>query len=268
WGYPRPGPDGTPRLAHPGLVRPLRRELPSSGRQVVDVIGVGPTAFRSHLCSDPGCCPARGTPLSQVAASQVAATMVFGGASLLPDEESVIADVKPGPAPEARSGPGGEPGWGGPADRTAALARWRELVVAGDPDPGPLPGLLDALVEPSVRDALLLCLVPGSGELPERVLAGADGMVDLAGVLSHRPDPDLAERGRRVLSAAARYAPAGRRADPLAVLAWLAWWRGNGTRGRLLAMRALADVPGHRLAVLVTQLLAEGVPPPWLETAD
>jgi len=82
------------------------------------------------------------------------------------------------------------------------------------------------------------------------------------------PDAQVLERGRRVLSALARSAPPGRRAEVLALMSWAAWWQGEGGRGRLLAERALADRPGHRLAGLVLQMLAASLPPPWVGRQD
>jgi hypothetical protein len=84
-------------------------------------------------------------------------------------------------------------------------------------------------------------------------------------VMGAEPDAELLERGRVLLSAVAREAPPGRRVDALALLAWSAWYAGHGSRGRLLVQRALADVPTHRLARLVDQLLFLGVAPTWVE---
>jgi hypothetical protein len=65
------------------------------------------------------------------------------------------------------------------------------------------------------------------------------------------------------LAHVARTAPPGRRAQALAVLSWMAWWSGAGARARLLAGRALDDEPGHRMALMLDQLLLRGVPPGW-----
>lgn len=260
-GDPRPGPDGRPVPVHRVLVHQVRRELPRHGIGVVDVLAVGPTAFRSCLCEDLRCCPVTGTSLAEVAASEVSASMVLAGIPLGASAEATTADVEPVPPPTAEPGRG-TAGWGAPGNRAPALARWRQLLDEEATDPGPLPGLLEALADTTLRDALLVSLVPGAGRSPERLLAAPDGR-DLPELFGRRPDPELAERGRRVLAAAARYAPAGRRAEPLSMLAWLAWWCGDGARARHLTQRALADAPGQRLATLVGELLARGAPPPW-----
>jgi hypothetical protein len=118
-----------------------------------------------------------------------------------------------------------------------------------------------------VRDAVLLSLVPGSGTAPEELAAGRDD--GTAGwLLDGNPDDELLERGRRLLSAVARTAPEGRRAEALGMLAWMAWWAGHGARARLLAARALADQPDHRLSLLVDELLRAGVPPAWVDVPD
>ena len=81
------------------------------------------------------------------------------------------------------------------------------------------------------------------------------------------PDRDLVRRGARLLAAVARRAPAGDRAAPLASLAWLSWWSGDGVRARLLVARALEDDPAYSLALLVATLVDHSVPPPWHDPA-
>jgi hypothetical protein len=153
-----------------------------------------------------------------------------------------------------------------PARADEALERWRQLLhrAAVHPDRlGDVAWLGRALQDRWLRDAALLTLVPGSGTAPEELLAGADDG-SLTGLFDERPDHELLEHGRVLLSAVARTAPPGERVDALALLAWMSWWAGDGARGRLLAGRALADGPGHRLAGLVDALLRLGVPPTWV----
>ena len=90
-------------------------------------------------------------------------------------------------------------------------------------------------------------------------------MPDLRDFTDRPPDRRAFEAARELVAAVARGAPAGERAEALAVLAWMAWWQGSGARGRLLVGLALADRPGHRLAAIVDRLLAYGVPPSWVD---
>jgi len=269
--------------AYRPLVRDVRRRLEAAGCHVLDVLAVGAAGWRSYLCHDPACCPPAGHPLADVTDGALAAWMIAQGHVLAPDEQALLADVEPvarGPA-----APGGPP----PARPTAeqAMARWRALLardpVAPPADPPPAdpasgeagatpsrdtpPGLdvrwlAAALQDRWFRDAVLLTLVPGAGTAPEEALAGVDSDA-LEGLFDAPPDAELLARGTALLATVARTAGPGERADALALMAWAAWWSGEGVRGRLLAARAMADQPSHTLAALVDQLLYVGVPPGW-----
>jgi hypothetical protein len=264
-------------MPHRRLVRDLRRQVAAQGWSLQDVIGVGADRWRSYTCADPSCCPPGGRPLAEVLGSRVAACQVGDGRVLAADEESLVADVAPvtgaGPPAGGRTGVpvaegpavGSVPGTG--LDAMAALQRWRALLESappGDEVPGQLGWLIDALQDRWLRDAVLLTLVPGAGTAPEELLAGGDDAV-LDGLLDQAPNQDLLERGRALLAAVARAAPPGSRVDALALLAWMSWWAGDGARARLLAGRALADQPAHRLARLVDGLLRVGVAPAWVQ---
>jgi hypothetical protein len=285
-----PGADGTV-LPHRRLVRDLRRQVLGQGWSLQDVIGVGASRWRSYSCSDPSCCPAAGRPLEEVLASRVATFQIGDGRVLAADEAGLVADVAPRPStadtagtagsrspaaplvdtsvdPEVDSSVGASPPGG--LDAAAALRRWRALLETVPPAagraeaPAQLGWLIEALQDRWLRDAVLLTLVPGSGTAPEELLAGGDDSV-LDGLLDQAPDTELLERGRVLLSAVARAAPPGSRVDALALLAWMSWWAGDGARARLLAGRALADQPAHRLARLVDSLLRVGVAPEWVQ---
>lgn len=260
---------GPIRLPHRSLVRELERRAPRHGLSVIDVFAVGDSRWRSYRCPDPGCCPAEGYSLEAALSGPAAAQLIADGHVLAADEATLLADVDPvpaeGEAPVGSAPVGSAPAGSAPADARAVLARWRALLA--DPCalvPGDVGWLVEALDDHWLRDAVLLTLVPGSGTVPEEILAGADPTV-MDTVFEANPDHELLERGRAVLSAVARSAPPGRRADALALLAWSAWFAGDGSRGRLLARRALTDSPTHRLARLVDQLLLLGVPPTWVE---
>lgn len=264
------------RAAPPRVLRSALRLLPDLGLDVVDAWAVGSAGYRSYRCTDPGCCPRDGRPLDAVLRSRVAAELVLQGCTLVEDEAALVADVLPGPddADDADpdDGAGAAPGAGTPGrgpEPAELLRRWRAALAAdGTTDEaGEGHGVLVRLLGPALRDgrlrdAVMVTLVPGAGRVADALLAGAGGDA-LDTCLRVVPDQDLLDRGVRLLAAAARVARPGRRAGALGALAWLAWWAGQGTRARLLAERALADQPGHRLALLVEGLLEMAVPPPW-----
>ncbi len=120
-----------------------------------------------------------------------------------------------------------------------------------------------------VRDAVLLDLVPGHERLADRVVAGWSGP-EIGAALRAVVDPgsgvappERAERAAHVLRLVVGHRP--RAAVPsLALLGLLAWWVGDGARAAVLVERALADDPGYRLAGLLDDALAAGMPPGWL----
>jgi hypothetical protein len=254
---------GAVRLPHRALVRRLTQQADRQGWPLKDVIAVGQDRWRSYLCDDPECCPATGRPLEEITSSPVAAWMISQGRVLESDERALVADVEPVHTAARATGV--------PLAAAESLRRWRAALEAGESssehgagDPEPDVGWLPAALQDRwLRDAVLLTLIPGAGTAPEEVLAGADPEA-MDGLLDRHPDHDLLERGRVLLAAAARGAPAGQRADPLALLAWAAWWSGEGARARLLADRATSDQPDHRLGLLVNQLLVAGVAPGWV----
>jgi hypothetical protein len=258
-------------LPHRPLAREFQRQAVRAGLAVVDVLGVGATSWQSYKCTGNGCCPPGGHSLADALNGPAAAQMVALGHVLADDEPGLVADVEPSASTERPARVRSSRGGGGRATTLApeaavrALARWRELLQQPEAAaPEDIAELTEVLRDRTLRDAMLLALSPHTGDVPEAVLLGAEPP-DLDEAFGAEPDADLLERGRVLLSAVARSAPPGRRADALALLAWSAWWAGQGTRGRLLAARALADEPGHRLALLVDRVLEGGVAPPWAE---
>jgi hypothetical protein len=263
----------------PGVVELVRDELRRLGLPLVDLLGVSRSAYRSYLCPHRTCCPPEGRPLAEVMEGVLAAHMVFAGYTLAEDESALIADVMPaGEAPGADAADAdaaadaadatrpdvaaGDGNDGVPPDPGQLLAGWRAALDRPDPDLPVLVRLGAAMTDVRLRDAVMLTLVPDAGSAPEDVLAGR--AVPLDSLLARPPEDALLERARAHLAAAARNCSPRARADLLAVLAWLSWWSGDGGRGRLLADLAETTWPGHRLAGMVSVLLRECVPPPWV----
>lgn len=193
------------------------------------------------------------------------------------------------------------PGGSGSADlypwRRAGLALWRaELERAGSelgpepldqdpvgqgaargprawsaPGPAVLGRLQGALDDVLVRDAVMLGFVEGTAPVADRLIAG-DGGQDVGLALRAIVDPGEGRPPAAGRSAAARalleavVAHCSRRAlAPAAtLLAVLAWWEGDGARAGVLVDRALAAEPEYRLATLIDEALAVGMPPGWL----
>jgi hypothetical protein len=253
------------------FVRDLRSVLRRAQVSVLDVVLVDAGRTRSLLCDDASCCPMEGEELGDVTATRTAAAMVLSGRVLAEDESALVADVTPDPWPPEVL-PADERG----ADPDELLARWHALVAArvadggraGDPSPAEVAWLLPAMEDRNLRDALLVSLLPGGVRIARRFARGQVlGVPELDTAEARRPDLTLFEAGRALLAAVARGAPAGRRAEALALLGWMSWWQNDAVRARLLAAMAVQDHPGHRLAGLVDTLLLHGVPPAWLVAA-
>lgn len=253
------------------IARDVRRALRAARMPLLELLVVGPDRYRSLTCTDEACCPAEGRPLAEVGASSMAAEMILEGHVLVDDAEDLIADVRPDPARAVQVEDGHDA-----TDPRRLLDRWGALLAGRDrPDPG-------SLAEPDVtalgvgldhllfRDAVLVSLALPTGQdglgAAVRALRGSSRVhADAARMM---PDHDRLDCGRRVLAEVAARMPGGRRAPALGALAWLEWWRGDGLQARVLAEAALRDRPGHRLAVLVSHLIAAAVPPPWLDQAS
>ena len=246
------------RAAHGGLVH--------AGIGLADVLVVVGERFRSVLCADPRCCPPEGVPLGDLRTTATGAAQVLQGRALAAGEAELAADVRPEPWPPGTSA-------GPPLSPAAALERWRAMVTGrltcevppSDPAPADVAWLVPALADLGFRDAALVALMPGAVDLPDELVAGRGrDTADWTRAEGTPPDRSLLEAGRALLAAVARGAPPGSRAEALALLAWASWWQGVGARARLLAALALEDRPGHRLALIVDELLIRGVRPGWI----
>ncbi len=261
----------------------------------VAVWAVGPDGYLALDCTDLSCCPAGGRPLRELESTQVGAHMVLAGAMVADSRESLVPDV-PAPAAARRNarraaerrrarrsaaeaaGPRALHAW-----RADGLLLWRSTLRAaawGEPVAGPavLGRVWAALDDVVVRDAVLLTLVPGTGDLPERSLAqqepgrlGAEVARALGKVVSPGsgvpPDDDLHLAATRVLERVVAHTAGTDRGPATTLLGLLAWWRGDGARASVLLERALTDDPENRLALLLAEALTAGLAPGWARPA-
>lgn len=246
----------------------MRSALPGAWRS--DEWVVTPDGYASIPCEDERCCPPAGHPLTDLESTQVGAHMVLAGSAVQPDRDS-LGVVGRAPEPDRRRAEGAyaeermrRAATGRAADDRATWADrmieiWRGLWDGSGGDPASSGRFLVALEDVLVRDEVIASLTTGSGE---RVFGpGGSGRPD-----RYRPTRPVVERARAVLEAMVRLAPEGARAAPLAVLAWLAWWSGEGARAGVLAGQCLAEDSTHGLGRLVDDLVRFGVPPGWVES--
>lgn len=255
------------------LGRALRQGLRGAGLRVVEVVHLDETRYWSLDCRDGQCCPPGGRPVSEIFEGPGAAAFVASGATLVPTEAELIADVAVGPMPRpAGVAPRHSPeqwleAWfaalEGAASGAASGAVWGASSPPSVSSP-PLHGFGEAMLNCRLRDCVLLTMSGGSREEAQALLRG-EALAE--SFMSGRPDSELLDRGTGLLAGVARTATTQGRVEALATLGWLAWWRGSGARARLLVAEALGLDSRHRLALLVDSALIGGLAPPWTELA-
>jgi len=265
--------------AHRGVPAWLGRfedDLARLGVDLVDCWQVGDHRFRSLMCTGQGCCPADGWPVTELQSATVSAEMVALGLNPARTREERLPDLSPAPANARRRVAARLRRTGPPrtcADRARCLHAWlRVLAEPSVADERDVALALTGLHDPLVRDAVVLTCTP-DGRMPasELVLTGASGAAGALDALFDQgtgpvpwPDRDLLARATTALAVLARHAQGERRADPLAVMAWAAWWEGDGAGGLDLSDLALASRRDHSLASLVREALRVGTPPGWV----
>jgi hypothetical protein len=243
---------------------------------------VGPSGYAELGCDDDACCPDAGRPLSDLESTVVGAHMVFAGESVAPDRRALRLRGTAPPRSRRSAGRAAaaaraeyrglreDPGPGAPDALHAWIERllrsWRQLWRAAErglPLPAPALGrVLAALEVPVARDAVLTSLTAAWRE-DGRPVPG--GNPPAAVELSVRPpDPTLLRPACAVIEAVVAHAPRARRALPLAVLAFLSWWEGDGSRANVLLEQSLECGEPEGLALLLARVLADGRPPPWV----
>ncbi|AEG44554.1 DUF4192 domain-containing protein [Isoptericola variabilis] len=271
----------------------------------VDPWLVTPHGYRGLDCDDPTCCPPEGHPLDQLAAGEVSAAFVLSGRAVARTQAEAFRIARAPDASRALAGRAASR-WERAGERAragGAKARWRseglaawdearrhaatELRVDGSAGvaaggvrlpPALLGRIGAALADTTVRDAVLLTLVPGAEQAAHRTAGGASAdevgaaTADaVARVVDPRvavlPDEDVVGPARAVLEAVVAHVARRHQAPALTLLALLAWWRGDGGLAAHRVQAALALDPGHRLAVLVRSVLTAGLPPGWVRRA-
>ncbi|MFE6970536.1 DUF4192 domain-containing protein [Isoptericola sp. NPDC057653] len=267
---------------------------------------MGADGYRGLGCSDPACCPPGGRPLGELEHGEVGAAFVVAGRAVAASEQEAHRIVRApvavrdraakaaGRAERARPTAldGEAAGVSTARWRSEAYGVWRDLVrQAADERRAAVPGgetvlpparlgrLAAALADVSVRDAVLLSLVPGGADVADLTAGGAEDEAAvevataraIARVVDPRvgvpPDPATADAARLVLEQVVGAAPRRWHAAPLALLGFLAWWRGDGWLASRRVREALRQDPSHRLAALLAGVLRAAVPPGWVASS-
>ncbi len=254
---------------------------------------VGAQRYRSFDCKNPECCPPDGFPLTALESTVPGAQLVLEGRAPLPSLEALCRVPRASPERRAlvrRAAARWERERERPAEdwRVRSYADWVDavgrLTRRRDQElPAALLGRLAVALEDRVlRDAVLLWCIPGYEALAASTAAGGRNHPDegldeeattrraMAGVVDPAsavpPDRSRARAATAVLEAVVAHAARERTASPLTLLAFLAWWSGEGSRAAFRAAEALAVDPTHRLARLLGAALRAGLPPGWVRS--
>ena len=287
---PRGG-DGTAQLAARHV-----REAAADALGDVPVWVVTPAGYLSLDCAE-DCCPPGGRPLRDLDSTQVGATLVLAGSAVAESRED-IARIRPQNGDVRRSVARVRRRWEQRCEEALlagadAVGRWREdslaawrdavaIVEAGEPGRGGAPwGRVEAgLADRRVRDSVLVALVPGTADLPERCVRTVpstpevDAALGAAMALILDPNRGVVPPERAtavheaVLEAVVARGRTGAQAPALTLLALLSWWRGDGARARLLLDGALDAEADYHLAELLDDALMAAIPPGWVRHAD
>ena len=238
--------------------------------------------------STDSCAPLR-TPTARLDYGAMAARLVVEGLSVLPDRKDLA--IPPTTDPAVREAAtrayrrtrrrrhgllarqAGAPGIE-PVVELAAWQRrqhhlWVRLLARGRAQrpigAGELGRLLAGFEDVLLRDAAMCAAI---GALPDRLptMREIDHLFATAmGTGTAVPAPERLDPVTAVLRQAAAAVGASAGAAPaLGMLAWLAWWAGDGARAEVLADQCLALDPELRLALLVQQAVEHRLAPLWV----
>lgn len=267
----------------------------------VDVWIVSSTGYTALGCADSGCCPSGGRPLSDLTGTVIGAEMVLAGAVVMATRDELAWIPRAGELERRRANAAANR-WRRRARGAgqSELASWRldgfadwRAALDGEIFPANLGRIEVALDDIAVRDAVLLSLVPGTGDLPERYLthvgAGRDATrgerddgdaarIDaavgraMAAIIEPAagvpPQDERSTAAVRVLEGVVAHGRRHSQAPALTLLALLAWWRGSTARSGALLERAQSCDPTYRLAALLGQAIDTGMAPGWARGPD
>lgn len=240
-------------------------------------------------CDGFGCCPPGGRPVSELLDTEASAALVYRGYAPARSREQYLHIPEP-TEPASVAAHRAEKRFATEQHKTPATNTWRckafttwqkalALTEHGKQVPPTTLGLLGAaLTDTTMRDAVLLSCLPG-GLAAARNIVENPGTAQLAASqllgrvvgdddeLAPIPPPQLAlHKATHLLEAIAGHVSERSKPGPLSLLAFLAWWAGDGTRASTRVQQALAIAPDYRLAITLAQALESRLQPGWIRS--
>lgn len=216
---------------------------------------------RYHPAGDPDA----SRPLTDLQSTVVAAEMVHDGVVVAADRSALGVIPKASGSAVAAATRAASNWAGSPQEAVHLFQRLRDRDAARRPSD--LGRLREAMTDVVVRDAVLLSMLDGGDDLAQRLADGRYGDARQISTILEPGGPrpgDNARRTQDVLTAVVAHTRDDADAVPaLTLLAFAAWWSGDGARAAVLVDRALGPAPDYRLAVLIDEILTNAMPPGW-----
>ena len=243
-----PGPRVTP------VADALRECAAEAGLRITELLRAENQRYWSYLCTNPGCCPAEGTPYP--ADDPAAGALAAAGRPVLASREELAATLAPVTGADAEL-------------MRQSTRRAEEHAVR----------LIDRTMRTGRRGAARrLIAVTGVDAVAEAIAASQRGETVPAGpaaawltvVLQDlrvrddawcRMEPEHRTEHLRLWTGLTRLAQPGYVAAPASLLAFVAWQSGNGALANVALDRALSDNPRYTMAQLLRQAIDSGAPP-------
>jgi hypothetical protein len=230
----------------------VRAAAARRGLPLLDLLRVTAGRWFSHTCANPACCPPEGTPLD-IAASPVAAAFAYAGAAALPDRAALERQVAPvgGRARLAMTRATGR--------AEAELGAW----VAALPAPERA-GAVRAAGATALHDAIERYGAGGRFDDDQMarltVLLTTPSVREAAWAATTEEEPHV-----RLWTDVVRRVEPRLVSAPACLLGVAAWRAGNGALAAMALERALREDPADRVAAVLLDGLAHGLPPSVLD---
>jgi len=237
-------------------------------------------------CEEHGCCPPGGFPVSDLAETEASAALVYRGYAPSRNRDDYLRLPQPAPG-NVEAANLAASRFASEKRRNTAPITWRqkafitwqnavELTAQDKAIPPKVLGVLGAaLTDTTMRDAVLLSCLPDGAITANEIIENAKAAHQTAADLMARvvgddelvpiaPDHQLIRNAAIVLEAVAAHATELRQPGPLTLLAFLAWWGGDGTRANARVRQALAITKDYQLASTLAAAIENRLLPGWI----
>jgi len=230
-------------------------------------------------------CPAEGFPVAELENTEASAALVFRGYAPAKSRDAYVRLPQPADsqchaaqAAETKFGQEKATAVGVPSWRQKALTAWQKMLKQSAQNKSISPKLLGligaALTDTAMRDAILISCLPGGIAAAKTVVDNPTADQQAAQVLAavvgdeNPKPPDLVQHraATTTLEAVAAHVSTPSKTAPLTLLAFLAWWAGDGTRAATRVGEALAIDPDYRLAVTLAGAIGSHLQPGWIKS--